>query len=166
MRRRPGHAHRLSARHGGDFCPRGRASGRGPCVIRPAFACLHPSRPADKAAEPRSGPGRLPEASRVRGCEPRPQAPHPTPLQERLMKRPSSDRMEGNIIRKGLLSTTFLTDALIQNIENYLRLKSLSQTVKSSRRRSANIGKVAAKVICTQQGGNGWLRRKKQKRRS
>lgn len=37
-----------------DFCPRGRASGRGPCVIRPAFACLHPSRPADIAAEPRS----------------------------------------------------------------------------------------------------------------
>jgi hypothetical protein len=27
-------------------------------------------------AEPRSGPGRLPDASRVRGCEPRPRAPH------------------------------------------------------------------------------------------
>ena len=39
-------------------------------------------------AEPRSGPGRLPATSRVRGCEPRPQAPHPTPPSRRLMRAP------------------------------------------------------------------------------
>src|SRR3954451_1712131 len=38
-------------------------------------------RPATSVAEPRSGPGRKPEASRVRGATlaPRPQAPHPAP---------------------------------------------------------------------------------------
>ena len=54
-------------------------------------------------AEPRSGPGRLPKAPRVRACEAQPQAPHrpsgcPSgqlslcPTSERLMKRPSLDR--------------------------------------------------------------------------
>src|SRR3954468_8299286 len=37
-------------------------------------------RPAALAAEPRSGPGRKPRASRVRGCKPQPRAPHPTGL--------------------------------------------------------------------------------------
>jgi hypothetical protein len=46
-----------------------------------AAAC---PRPATPVAEPRSGPGRKPEASRVRGATlaPRPQAPHPIPRYE------------------------------------------------------------------------------------
>src|ERR1700742_2103846 len=42
--------------------------------VSPPFTC--PVQPLK--AEPRSGPGRLPKASRVRACEARPQAPHPT----------------------------------------------------------------------------------------
>ena len=38
-----------------------------------------PVQPAS-VAEPRSGPGRKPRASRVRGCKPQPRAPHPTGL--------------------------------------------------------------------------------------
>jgi len=37
-------------------------------------------RPATSVAEPLSGPGRKPRASRVRGCKPQPRAPHPTGL--------------------------------------------------------------------------------------
>jgi hypothetical protein len=55
----------------------------GPCFrhklragFRPPLAC--PVQPLK--AEPRSGPGRLPKASRVRACEARPRAPHPTGL--------------------------------------------------------------------------------------
>jgi hypothetical protein len=40
--------------------------------VSPPFTC--PVQPLK--AEPRSGPGRLPKASRVRACEARPQAPH------------------------------------------------------------------------------------------
>ena len=62
------------------FCPRGRASGRGrgPCgpPIRAAFAALRPRRVQPSKADPRSGAGRRPRASRVRGCEPHPRAPH------------------------------------------------------------------------------------------
>ena len=76
------------------FCPRDRASGcrrvgSSPALIRAAFAALRPHRvQPSKAAGPRAG-GRLPEASRERGYEPRPQAPHPLPLSERLMTTPS-----------------------------------------------------------------------------
>ncbi len=67
----------------GDFSPRGRASGRrqghNGAPVWQAFARLRPHRVQPLKAEPRSGPGRLPEASRVRGYEPRPQAPHPAP---------------------------------------------------------------------------------------
>ena len=42
--------------------------------FRPPFTCtLQPLK-----AEPRSGPGRIPKAPRVRACEAQPQAPHPT----------------------------------------------------------------------------------------
>src|SRR3954464_11820191 len=44
------------------------------------FAPLACPRPATLVAEPRSGPGRKPRASRVRACEARPQAPHPAGL--------------------------------------------------------------------------------------
>src|SRR5947199_8435570 len=37
-------------------------------------------RPARLLAEPLSGPGRKPRASRVRGCKPQPRAPHPAGL--------------------------------------------------------------------------------------
>jgi hypothetical protein len=71
---------RLTALRCGDFAPRGRASGhwtedsspsRAGGFRRPSSVPVQPSK-----AEPRSGPGRLPGASRVRGCEPRPRAPH------------------------------------------------------------------------------------------
>ena len=67
----------------GDFCPRGRASGRrrgprGP-PIRQAFARLRRRRVQPFKAVPRSGDGRRPGASRVRGYEPRPRAP-PSPV--------------------------------------------------------------------------------------
>src|SRR6201994_938728 len=42
--------------------------------FRPPFTC--PVQPLK--AEPRSGPGRLPKAPRVRACEAQPRAPHPT----------------------------------------------------------------------------------------
>ena len=71
---------RHSALHRGVFCPRGRASGRGRGPrgppIRAAFAALRPRRVQPSKADPRSGAGRRPRASRVRGCEPRPRAPH------------------------------------------------------------------------------------------
>ena len=55
--------------------------GRGPAgpPIRQAFARLRPRRVQPVKAAPRSRGGRRPEASRGRGYEPRPQAPHPTP---------------------------------------------------------------------------------------
>ena len=72
---------RHSALHGGDFCSPGpRFLGRG------IFASPSP------AGSLRSGPSAArsgPEASRGRGYEPRPQAPHPLPLSERLMTTPS-----------------------------------------------------------------------------
>ena len=92
-------AQRLTARHTADkftqsatamglFCPWGRASWDVASAGFPALAC--PS-PANKAAEARSGPGRLPKASRVR--EVRPLAArgrrNPDPTSRRLMKRPS-----------------------------------------------------------------------------
>src|SRR5947199_1721166 len=59
-----------------------RASGTGASKLaiqagfRPPFTCT----PQPFKAEPRSGLGRLPKASRVRACEARPRAPHPTGL--------------------------------------------------------------------------------------
>ena len=58
--------------------------------IRPAFARLRPRLVQPFKAVPLSRDGRLPGASRRRGYEPRPQAPHPLPLSERLMTTPSS----------------------------------------------------------------------------
>jgi hypothetical protein len=55
-----------------------------------ASARLRPHRVQPSKAAGRRAGGRLPRASRVRGYEPRPQAPHPTPLSERLMTTPSS----------------------------------------------------------------------------
>jgi hypothetical protein len=67
------------------------------------FAPLACPRPATSVADPCSGAGRKPKASRVCACEAQPQAPHrpsgcPSgqlslcPASERLMKRPSLDR--------------------------------------------------------------------------
>ena len=58
--------------------------------IRQASARLRPHRVQPSKAAGRRAGGRLPEASREQGYEPRPQAPHPTPLSERLMTTPSS----------------------------------------------------------------------------
>jgi hypothetical protein len=81
------------------FCPRGRASGRrrGPCgpQIRQAFARLRPRRVQPSKAVPLSRDGRLPEASRCRGYEPRQQAPHPPRVLQRPAGRPS--RGEGEM---------------------------------------------------------------------
>ena len=62
------------------FCPWDRTSGCGrgafAPLIRQAFAHLHPHRVQPFKAAGRSASGRLPRASRVRGYEPRPRAPH------------------------------------------------------------------------------------------
>src|SRR3954471_11938527 len=54
-------------------------------------------RPATLVAEPRSGPGRKPRASRVRACEARPRAPHRplrvTPSQPALALSHFQDRL-------------------------------------------------------------------------
>ena len=70
--------------------------GRGPPgpPIRQAFARLRPRRVQPFKAVPRSGDGRLPEASRVRGYEPRPQAPPLPHVQRASAERPSLG--EGN----------------------------------------------------------------------
>jgi len=76
---------RLSALHRGFSVPGAVASGRGPgrLLARPDPAGFRPPssapRPAHRRAVPRSGDGRRPRASRVRGYEPRPRAPHPPP---------------------------------------------------------------------------------------
>ena len=81
-------ARRLPALHMWLFCPRGRSfrAGAGaswPPFSRPAFASLGTRLVQPSKADPRSGTGRRPEASRVRGYELRPQAPH-------LPQRPAS----------------------------------------------------------------------------
>jgi hypothetical protein len=68
----------------GDFWLRARSSGLGlagpkTVLIRRAFALLHPNRVQPSKAAPPSGGGRGPKASRARGDEPRPRAPHPAP---------------------------------------------------------------------------------------
>ena len=86
-------ARRLPALHCGDFSPRGCASGRGRGPpgppIRQAFARLRPRRVQPSKAAPRSGDGQRPEASRVRGYEPRPQAPPLPHVQRASAERPS-----------------------------------------------------------------------------
>jgi len=84
------------APRGGDFCPRGRASGgrftiapsEGPRTTPAGFRPPSPAPVQPLKAEPRSGPGRLPAASRVRGYEPRPQAPHPAPRSASVCRTP------------------------------------------------------------------------------
>lgn len=46
-----------------------------------------------------SASGRSPGAARVRACEARPQAPHPTPPSRRLMKTPSVDGIDRNLVQ-------------------------------------------------------------------
>ena len=101
---------RLSALRWRRFLvPRGRASGgrqdvpSGPSV---RSGCAAPSRPRVQPlkADPRSGAGRRPRASRVRGDEPRPQAPHPVPSSLRLRRRPSMDRTEEKYLNLGIKS--------------------------------------------------------------
>src|SRR6185437_1252989 len=79
------------------FCPRGRSSGRRPGrlsahPIRQTFARLRPRRVQSLKTVPRSRDGRLPEASRERGYESRPQAPHFAPSPKRLAKTPSMSK--------------------------------------------------------------------------
>jgi len=75
------------------FCPRDRIfrvrdGGLFALLIRRASARLRPHRVQPSKAAGRRAGGRLPEASRVRGYEPRPQAPHPVPSSKRLAKTP------------------------------------------------------------------------------
>ncbi|MEH2475060.1 hypothetical protein V1281_003764 [Nitrobacteraceae bacterium AZCC 2161] len=90
----------------GDFCPRGRASGYW-ASIRPAFASLHPHPSSSRRADPRSGVGQLPRASRVRRdtSSPRPQAPHSQFHRKTPHEAPLANGIQGNIIKIGLLST-------------------------------------------------------------
>ena len=87
---------RRLALHGGDFAPRGRASGDGREPVAPRSGRLSPAfiRPASspQGADPRSWVGRLPGASRARACEARTQAPHLAPPTERLRKAPSDEQ--------------------------------------------------------------------------
>ncbi len=57
-------------------CFRMRDGGLFALFIQPAFASLHPHLVQPSKADPHSRAGRLPGASRRRGYEPRPQAPH------------------------------------------------------------------------------------------
>ena len=81
----------------GDFCPRGRSSvaGRKDSLQRslPDRRGFRPraSRPVQPLkADPRSGAGRLPRASREQGCKPCARAPHPAPPSVCLRKTPQS----------------------------------------------------------------------------
>ncbi len=65
--------------------------------IRRAFARLRPCRVQPLKAVPRSGDGRRPEASRVRGYEPRPRAPPLLPFQQRPAGTPLGGEGERNI---------------------------------------------------------------------
>ena len=60
-------------------CFRARTEGLAANGIQAAFAALHPRHVQPLKAAPRSWSGRRPGASRRRGCEPRPRAPHPAP---------------------------------------------------------------------------------------
>ena len=81
---------RLSALHDGDFCSAGpRFLGRGQRLSPSPAGSLRSGRNAA-----RSGPG----ASRARGSEPRPRAPHLLPPARRLMRAPSRGGDEWNII--------------------------------------------------------------------
>ena len=51
-----------------------------------------------------SASGRSPGAARVRGCEPRPRAPHPAPPSRRLMRAPSMSGTDIILVIIGLLS--------------------------------------------------------------
>jgi hypothetical protein len=66
-----------------DFSRRGHASGTGQGLVFPlvpqAFARVHPAHVQPRRAAPHSRDGRLPDASRTRGCEPRAQAPRHDP---------------------------------------------------------------------------------------
>jgi hypothetical protein len=78
------------------------ASGREPgrlsaSPIRQAFARLRPRRVQPSKAVPHSRDGRRPRASRGRGYEPRPQAPHPPRVMQRPAGRPSRGEGDGNI---------------------------------------------------------------------
>ena len=64
-------------------------------LIQAAFAALRQLRVQPSKADPRSGAGRLPEASRERGYEPRPQAPRLAPSSKRLATTPSMSQAVG-----------------------------------------------------------------------
>src|SRR5450830_888299 len=86
---------RHSAPHRGFSVPGAVTSGRGrgPSRAPDPGSFRRPSsapRPA-LAGVPLSGDGRRPRASRERGYEPRPQAPHLTPSSKRLAKTPSAE---------------------------------------------------------------------------
>ena len=91
---------RLSALHRGFSVPapcfraRTRAGSAARAAWEEASALLSRPREPSRAGPP-SAPGRLAGASRERGYEPRPRAPHPTPLTRRLMRTPSSGWDEG-----------------------------------------------------------------------
>ncbi len=101
---------RLSALHRGDFSPRVRASrirsgsvSAWRCPFWAAAPCSHGtgcpgSFIASSSQSGRSAARSGPEASRVRGYEPRPQAPHLAPSSERLAKTPSAEPGALNII--------------------------------------------------------------------
>ncbi len=62
--------------------------------IRAAFAALRSRRVQPFKADPRSGAGRRPRASRVRGCEPRPRAPLPTPTSRTPLEAPLMEQVK------------------------------------------------------------------------
>ena len=69
---------------------RGRGPSRAPDPA--GFPRLRPRRVQPVKAAPRIRGGRRPEASRGRGYEPRPQAPHLAPSSKRLAKTPSMNK--------------------------------------------------------------------------
>ena len=95
---------RLSALHGGDFCPRGRSfrTPTGPSWAPDPAGFRPPSsapRPAHRRALPRSRDGRLPGTpGGARSVPSRPRAPHLLPPARRLMRAPSRGGDGWNII--------------------------------------------------------------------
>jgi hypothetical protein len=105
-----GECGRLPALHRGFSVPGTVTSGRATEDFSSrAFARFRPLRVQPFKADPRRGAGRLPEASRVRGYEPRPQAPHPIPSSKRLAKTPLGGPDDVRLYTLGILSRALAT---------------------------------------------------------
>jgi len=120
--------------------------------FRPPFTC--PVQPLK--AEPRSGLGRLPKASRVRACEARPRAPHPTglgyPAPIKLSLCPTSvTPLEAPLIGQDTGRISEVLGTGIRNAKIFLRASSRSCAPDAAQRvalRGAVRCRAGAPVTC------------------